>query len=151
MEALPELSRAELAKLVKLNNKTFVEATRHLGGMCSRARSSMHEISKRLRAMQSAWNTMCGWWFSSNEKQLRRMVFRCIIIGTAISGLITYVLLPSEFKKLSTFILRKLRGMMQGKATSDGPEHKVAKNNKEIWEWWNLVPLEVELRIARIR
>ena len=133
VEALPDLKKTEIQK-VAVNNSSFVEATRHLGGMCTYRRTNMHDINKRLKAMRSAWPTMCGWWFSSNEKSLRRMVFRCINIGMAVSGLTTYVLLPSELKKLDTCILKQLRGMLQGKATKESLIHKEAINNKEMWD-----------------
>ena len=28
------------------------------------------------------------------------------------------------------------------------PEHKIAKNNQQIWDWWQLRPIEVELQVA---
>ena len=73
------------------------------------------------------------------------------MVGTAISGLISYVLTQCEYRKLNTFFRRALRGMMQGKACTDGPVHKKAMNNKEIWDWWHLLPVELELQVARIR
>ncbi len=60
--------------------------------------------------MGSFWQEKAPWF-------MRKLVFHCKVIGSALSGLEARVLLEGEFKRIEGLILHLARKALDGKAT----------------------------------
>merc|ERR1712176_721507 len=79
-----------------------------------------------------------------------------MVHSAAMAGLEAFCLRESDYKRLDTFILGKIRKIMHGKACKevqgrDGQVHKRAETTKEVWKYIKLAPSKVELQIRRLQ
>lgn len=130
---------------------------RYLGSQLHRLGSNTPELNMRVSRTWAAWYALSGFWRCSAPHRVRRLVFQAAIVGTAISGLTSFVLSPAEVRKLETLIVKLGRKLMQGaacdKMASEGASgvSYVARNSAEVWRWLQLLPLGDELRVRRLK
>ena len=81
------------------------------------------------------------------------MIFYSIVVNAVLSGLEAFILTDSEVGRLQAFLIKKIRGLMKGKATQRGEEGEVIKTitNLEVLKWAGMATVDIELQTRRLK
>lgn len=73
------------------------------------------------------------------------------VIGSLLSGLESYVLLPTEARKLDLKLLKYMRRLELGKACEQGGAHPKAISSADLSRRWRFLPVAGELAARRMK
>jgi hypothetical protein len=95
---------------------------------------------------------MYCFFISEASVKSKKLQYTTLILSAALSGLESYNLFDSDIRVLECVVLRKLRAMLVGRASewSHTYDTKVQWTNAQVWKFWDVVPVAVELALRRI-
>eukprot|EP00959_Pyramimonas_sp_CCMP1952_P434177 9092034-Pyramimonas_sp.AAC.1 len=67
------------------------------------------------------------------------------------SGVEAFLPTDDQISKLQSRVIMHARRAMRGLATKEVNGHKVSISNAEVCRYWQMAPLEIELRAMRIK
>eukprot|EP00971_Amphidinium_carterae_P348407 6490471-Amphidinium_carterae.1 len=106
--------------------------------------------------MQRAWHSMKHFLLGHTGFKLRRLVFLSQVVGAALSGVDTFfskhgLMTAAPFRTMQTQLLKWMRAMLRGTAKMGPAGHMVQLSSVEVLKRFDLGPLELEARIARLK
>ena len=110
------------------------------------------EVTIRIREAQQAWDHYNGFWAKTTNLDLKRMIFRNMILSTLMSGMISLNTTQLDINRLHAKMMALARGSLAGKATikDENVEHIITKLESEIMKLMKIGSFEIELDIARL-
>eukprot|EP00929_Paragymnodinium_shiwhaense_P107448 TRINITY_DN7354_c0_g1_i2.p2 TRINITY_DN7354_c0_g1~~TRINITY_DN7354_c0_g1_i2.p2 ORF type:complete len:1276 (+),score=12.13 TRINITY_DN7354_c0_g1_i2:152-3979(+) len=127
----------------------LLREARYLGSRYNMHLGTLDEQRKRLDATRLAWKCMGSFWHSAPVR-IALVVFRCMVHGTALSGLVAFCLPKGFTDSIDRQLLRYGRVLLRGKACNKEGAHPVSVRNIEVWRFLRLAPTEIEMRIQRL-
>ena len=129
---------------------------RYLGPKLSYDGRTNIEIDNRCRATEVGWVSFKAFWTSDNTLRNRAIVFRALVYEAAVSGMTAFVLTQSNVFKLTVKVVKYGRVLLQGRACrrkyeNEEPTSYEALSNSEVLRLLWLSPIDVELRVRRLR
>jgi hypothetical protein len=126
-------------------------SARYLGTQLHRNLSARTEIQERITATHRAYYSFGKFWMVG-PRRLAVLIFRSVVIGSALAGLIAVVLTEAETSRLDRAVVRLARKIMLGKAARAGsdPTKFASLPNTAVWRYIGCAPMAVELRIRRL-
>ena len=124
----------------------------HLGGIATPSGSNASEVHARINAGNMGWTRLGNFWFSKGPWRVKRLMFQANVAARVLSALESYVLLPSEVKKLDSSLGKKLRAMLCGRAhqfDEDTGTH-TSWTALQVWREWQMAPVALELLVRRL-
>jgi len=156
-EVVPSFSGANSHRNIReflasgeVEGKVLLRA-RYLGPRFSGTSSNVAERKTRVRAARSGWMSMGSFWHSGAPKRTLRLLFISKVQSQMCSAGEAMVFRDVDYKIMNTVLLKLLRSMMKGRACREGAEHREAMSGREVYTFWKLVPVEIELRVKRLR
>jgi len=130
---------------------------KYLGVWLTYDGSSGPEIRARLNAAWKRWNIFKPVWYSHDvEFSVRVIVFKSLVLNTLIAALDAFCLSDSEQDRLTSFICKRARALLLGKAhttfkSDDGSEKHNSSTNVEVLRKCKLLPVHLELCLRRLK
>lgn len=124
-EALPCLygkgSHAFTREAFKRQEPKVCHAARYLGPMLSWKGGFATERSQRIPAVRSAWHQYRAFWHRKTDTAFKRLVFRSIVVGTLLSGAISFAVSERDESIQESFLVGLCRKLLAGKACCKTP------------------------------
>ena len=135
----------------------MVPQARYPGELCAHTTSGTSARRDRLQKAELAWCSMGS--FRTRQGCSGRsvcMVFRAVVLETAICGLVLFILSKSDFVALDRFATSKGRYLMRGQACvktvqADGIIKYAAISNDDVLGYLAFADSFTELRIRRLQ
>ena len=83
--------------------------------------------------------------------KIKRTLFRGAVCGASLTGLTALLLHNRDYLRLQRCLEKKLRALMLGTASWEGPDHKWTLSSRQVWKRWRLAPPAYELFVQRLR
>ena len=90
-------------------------------------------------------------WNKKVPYKIKRTLFRGAVCGASLTGLTALLLHDRDYLRLQRCLEKKLRALMLGTASWEGPDHKGTLSSRQVWKRWRLAPLAYELCVQRLR
>ena len=106
------------------------------------------ETSRRVQAARNTYSLFKRFFAKTASLRWRRVVFRAMVVGVALAGLVAFAPPSTETNEVDKCLLALARKALRGDATFfDG--HMRTKSAKLRWEQLKLVPMDVALAVQR--
>jgi hypothetical protein len=129
----------------------FLPCARHLGGLLSWNGNNSAELQLRLRSMTNSWLEMGFFWTSRIPWKLKRTMLIGRIVSSAISGLLSYAMLPSQYATLDVKLCKYIRVLMAGTGHRVDEAGKHSSDSRiEVLKTWRQLPLQFEDSVRRL-
>ena len=110
------------------------------------------EIDQRIWATNRAWRELYGmWWNKRVPHKIKRTLFRGAVCGALLTGLTALLLHDRDYLRLQRRLETKLRALMLGTASLEGPDHVRTLSSRPKWKRWRVAPPAYELCVQRLR
>ena len=134
-----------------------VPKARYLGEFYNYTCSGTDARKHRLQRAQVAWRSMGSFWTKQGcSRRSVSILFRAMVVETALCGLVPFILSNSDYIALDRFIINKGRCLMRGRACAkeiqpDGHVKYTAVPNDEVLRYLELANSRTELCIRRLQ
>ena len=91
------------------------------------------------------------WWNMKVPYKIKRTLFRGVVCVASLTGLTALLLRDRDNLRLQRCLEKKLRALMLGTASWEGPDHTKTLSYRQVWKRWRLAPLAYELCVQRLR
>ena len=106
------------------------------------------EIDQRIWATNRAWREIYGmWWNKKVPYKIKRTLFRGAVSLTCLTALLLH---DRDYLRLQRCLEKKLRALMLGTASWEGPDHTRTLSSRQVWKRWRLAPPAYELCVQRL-
>ena len=124
-----------------------------LSGHCVSCHLSMGaEIDQRIWATNRAWTELYGmWWNKRVPYKIKRTLFRGAVCGASSTGLTALLLHDRDYLRLQGCLEKKLRALLLGTSSWEGPDHTRTLSSRQVWKRWRMAPPAYELCVQRLR
>eukprot|EP00959_Pyramimonas_sp_CCMP1952_P212499 4446093-Pyramimonas_sp.AAC.1 len=111
------------------------------------------ELKSRISAVRQAWYQMGGFWtLRGVPHRLRRCLLISKIYNVALSGVEAFLPSVQQVQRLQHVVAQYARKAMLGQAVDwTSGVHPKSLSSAAVLRWWRLVPLDLEIRIRRLR
>ena len=129
---------------------------RYLGPVLHFSASFSHECGIRVRKLKNAYFLMGSFWYRNIDFRIKIIVFKALVLATAVSGVVAFVLSTKQYTDLETAIAILVRKLLRGAATrqtvlDDGTTQYSGYTRREVLGFVGIAPIHVELAVARLR
>ena len=141
---LPNLRRTvENRKFSRKKQEYQIKASHRFLGIVYPAMLSMGaEIDQRIWATNRAWRELYGmWWNKRVPYKIKRTFFRGAVCGASLTGLTALLLHDRDHLRLQRCLEKKLRALMLGTASWEGPDHIRTLSSRQVRKRWRLALL----------
>ena len=83
--------------------------------------------------------------------KIKRTLFRGAVCGASLTGLTALLFHDRDYLRLQRCLEKKLRALVLGTASWEGPDHTRTLSSRQVWKRWRLVLLAYELCVQRLR
>ena len=90
-------------------------------------------------------------WNKKVPYKIKRTLFRGAVCGASLTGLTALLLHERDYLRLQRCLEKKLRALMLGAASWEGPDHIRTLSSRQVWKRWRLAPPAYELCVQRLR
>ena len=100
------------------------------------------EIDQSVWATSLAWRELYGmWWNKKVPYKIKRTLFRGAVCGASLTGLTSLLLHDRNYLRLQRCLEKKLRALMLGTASWEGPDHIRTLSSRQVWKrcGWRLL------------
>ena len=121
---------------------------RHLGGRYVWNGNNRQEMRQRVLAAKKGWASMGRFWRCSCPFRVRRLIFQTKVVAPMCAGMESYMLSKKDLGVMNTFMVKRLKVMMRGKAKD---ERSRSWSVGTFLAAWRLVPFGVEMAVRRLK
>lgn len=123
---------------------------KYLGSRLSHDGAPEPELEARFSATEKAFQCYWRFWSVRTDLDFKALMFRSIVIGTMLSGLIAYVFAPKQFEGIDSKLAGYARRAMVGWACDKTDGHH-ALSNLQVRKRLKFAHAECELRVLRLK
>ena len=139
----------------KVGQVRVTPEARYLGPYLNTNGTASQEVPRRIRATAIAWYTLIRFWYERIDLPFKLLVFRSVVVGTMLSGMVSFALSRSAYARLQSPIAKYARKLLRGRAcvkvvNSQGVRTFQALSNVDVLKECGIAPIHVELAVQRL-
>ena len=123
---------------------------RYLGPRITAENSNVPERGFRVAALKQGFAKYMGFWNSSTNIRLKRVIYIGVVQSPALSAQETSVLKRPDYRATDGPMTKQLRSMAMGSTCNKDGQPPKSWATIDIWRYWHLCPAALELRVRRL-